>query len=261
MHITSSPGTVTKARWRPVVQAGLAILLTTGGCGLRLDVIEPAPDGGPGHDAAVDASSSCAERVSPSSGRCEVPSIACGIATGCPASWADAQQPSSCTGNGAVGLAQCAGANSWTIFHEFSVLACYYDPTTGKLQGFHEEADHLAFCGDSTSARWVGNVPSNCASDGGAYSGGFSCTPVDAGLDEPVPCGNTICPIGQYCRAKNDSSSSATCDPSAGFSGGTCVPIPPGCAQTATCDCLAALSPGCACCAPRGGGVISCSGS
>lgn len=261
MQIVSSSGYMTNARWSQVVlAAGMAVLLITGGCSLRLDVLDPAPDGGPGHDASVDAPSSCGESVSATSGRCEVPSIDCGAASGCPTSWTAAQQPASCTGNGAVGLAQCADVNSWTIFHEFAVLACYYDPSSGRLQGFHEEADHLAFCGGSTSTRWVGAVPTNCASDGGAYTGGFSCTPVDGGLDEPIPCGSTICAPGQYCRASNNNSTSATCDPAAGFSGGTCVAIPVGCAQTATCDCLAALNPGCACCAPRGGGVISCNG-
>jgi len=264
------------SRWpRPVRTAGLAsvpisILIPifagtlAAGCGLRLDILEPAPDGGvsqdaAGHDAPVqDAPSSCVEGISASSGRCEITSLACGIASGCPASWGEAQLPSSCSDSASIVLAGCGGAVSWTSYHEFTVLSCYYDPTSGKLQGFHQEADHLAFCGNSVSSRFVGDVPANCASDGGVYTGGFSCTGADAGLDQPIPCGNTTCAPGQYCRAINNAPA-ATCDPSAGASGGACVDIPTGCAGVATCDCIAALSPGCACCVPRGGGVLSCS--
>jgi len=234
-------------------------MLSAGGCGLRLDILEPAPDGGVGHDAPVqDASSSCVEAISASSGRCELTSLGCGIASGCPASWTEAQ--SSCSDGASIVLAACGGANSWTSYHEFTVLACYYDSTSGRLQGFHEEADHLAFCGASVSSRYVGDVPANCASDGGVYTGGFSCTGPDAGLDQPIPCGNTTCRAGQYCRANNNSAG-ATCDPSAGSSGGSCADIPTGCGGVATCDCITAQNPRCACCVPRGGGVFSCNGS
>jgi len=254
-------------RWSQLVRtAGLAGIVATGtltgGCGLRLDILEPAPDGGPGRDAITDtsdASPSCAEGISPASGRCEVPSLACGITSGCPASWTEAQQPSSCTNNGSVVLGGCGGADTWTSYHEFTVLSCYYDATSGKLQGFHEEADHLAFCGNGSSSRFVGNVPASCASDGGVYTGGFSCTG-DGGLDQPVPCGGTTCAPGQYCRVARKNSD-AGCGSSATDGSGVCVPIPTGCGGVATCDCLAGILPGCGCCVPQGAGIFSCSGS
>jgi len=269
MHMASTARRMTTAtRWsRSVRMAGLVTLAAgigaTGGCGLRLDILDPAPDGGRGKDAVTDslpdATPSCAEQVSPSSGRCEITSFTCGIASGCPATWAEAQQPSSCSNGASIVLAGCGGANSWTSYHEFAVLACYYDGTTGTLQGFHEEADHLAFCGNSASSRYVGNVPANCASDGGVYTGGFSCTGPDAGLDQPVPCGGTICAAKQYCRITT-SSADGGCGPASGDSSGVCAPIPTGCGGVATCDCLAGLQPGCSCCVPEGGGVFSCGG-
>jgi len=262
----------TGTSWRGITKASLCARLIAaaslvagigagGGCGLRLDILEPAPDGGPGRDAVTDttsdATSPCSEQTSPASGRCEVRSFDCGITSGCPTSWTEAQLPSSCSSGASVVLAGCGGAFSWTSYHEFSVLACYYDAANGALQGFHEEADHLAFCDSSSSSRFVGNVPANCASDGGVYTGGFSCAG-DGGLDQPVPCGNTTCAPGQYCRLPNDNLGSA-CDPTAIDGVGACTPIPTSCGGVATCDCLAGIQPGCGCCVPRGGGVFSCS--
>jgi len=235
----------------------VAGIMAAGGCGLRLDILEPAPDGGgAGHDAAGDSSTGgCDERASAASGRCEVPSLTCGIASGCPATWAEARLPSSCSDNASIVLAECGGANSWTSYHEFTVLSCYYAPASGALQGFHQEADHLAFCGNSSSSRYVGNVPASCGSDGGVYTDGFSCTG-DGGLDQPVPCGGVICAPRQYCRIA--ASSDQTCQPTNGDTSGVCTPIPTGCGGVATCDCLAAAPPGCSCCVPEGAGVFSC---
>ena len=262
MHIASSLANLKKQRRSPVSRTAglfsvLAGILVTPGCGLKIDVIEPAPDGGPGLDATVDATS-CAERISATGGRCEVPSLTCDAASGCPASWTEAQLASSCKNDASIVLATCGGAASWTSYHEFTVLACYYDPTSGRLKGFHEEADHLAYCGGSTSSRYVGDVPANCASDGGVYTAGFSCTG-DGGLDQPVPCGNTTCAPGQFCRVPGPTP--GTCSPPADSSGGACVAIPSTCAGVATCDCLAHALPACACCAPGGGGVFGCSGT
>lgn len=253
--------TATKAnRWSRLlgwtgVAGVVAGMLGAGGCGLRLDILEPAPDGGAGHDAARDSSADgCAERAS-TAGRCEIPSLSCGITSGCPATWAEARLPSSCADNASIVLAECGGANGWTSYHEFTVLSCYYDPASGALQGFHQEADHLTFCGNSSSSRYVGNVPASCGSDGGVYTDGFSCSG-DGGLEQPVPCGGVTCAPGQYCRIGG--SFDQSCKPTNGDGAGACAPIPVGCGGVATCDCLSALAPGCSCCVPEGSGVFSC---
>ena len=235
-----------------------ALLAGFGGCGLRLDLFEGLGDAGPTPPPA------CVQQLDAATDRCVVASPTCALADPCPATFSLANSQSSCTGNSSINVGSCGGMNTWVRYREFSVLSCYYDASSGLLQGAHADADNVDFCGGKKSELWVGNVPANCSLDGGSgITGSFNCpTDVDGGaFRSPVPCGNQTCTSRQYCRASNANDDAGTCDPAAGVKGGTCVDIPIACGGVLTCGCLAGSNTPCRCCFPRGGGTVSCSGS
>jgi hypothetical protein len=232
-----------------------ALVISFAGCGLRRELFEELLHRDAGRDAG-----DCVQRLEAGSGRCLLASPTCEIPDPCPATWDEANSQSSCTGTAEVKLGSCGEMNSWSRFRRFSVLTCYYDAASGKLQGVHVEADDVTFCDGQKNELWVGNAPTACSLDGSTgVTGAFTCpTGFDAGANwlDPVPCGNKTCGPRQYCRSSN---LGATCDATAGTTQGVCTDMPTSCGLELTCGCLAGLDSSCSCCFPRGGGTISCS--
>ncbi|HEY4185970.1 MAG TPA: hypothetical protein VGP07_12930 [Polyangia bacterium] len=173
------------SRLRTVTTCALVALgagLVTTACGLRRELIEPPPVVGDGGIPGTDGGGACQWFTDPTVG-CSVANLACGMPDACPATWQQAKGPTSCPAAGTtLYIETCGGANRWTWVGTGETLVnCYYDQTTGALQGIDAQNNAAVYCNGTSNQVVAGLVPTLCHDDAGQEIETITCSGAGTG--------------------------------------------------------------------------------